>query len=106
MAMEHQEALGAADFTRSHEKDYQDMTKKSGPLLIVGGTVKQDKAGIAQLIFQPKNGGEINLRLNKKLLHALCGLLIKSSRRADWNLDLTVGDATNLIIPEDKTPAH
>ena len=106
VAMEHQEAVGAADFSRVHEEDYQDKTKKTGPLLIVGGSVKPGKKGVSQLIFQTKGGPDVNLMLNKKLSHALCKLLIETSKKAGWNLNLVVGDAASLVVPEDKTQVH
>ncbi len=106
IAMEHHEAVGAADFSHGHEENYQDKTEKTGPLLIVGGKVIPGRGGGAQLLLQPKNGGKIKLVLNKKLLHALCKLLIETSKKAGWNLDLAVGDASGLVVPEDKTQVH
>ena len=106
VAMEHQEAVGAADFSHRHEEDYEDMTGQTGPLLIVGGSVKPGKKGASQLIFQTRGGPDVNLMLNKKLSHALCKLLVETSKKAGWNLNLVVGDAASLVVPEDKTQVH
>ncbi len=106
MAMEHKEALGSTDFSRGHEEDYQDMTKKTGPLLIVGGTVKQGKGGVTQLNLQVQGGGKVKLALNQKLLHGLCKLLIETTAKAGWDLDLAVGDAAGFVVPEDRTQVH
>ncbi len=106
VAMEHQEAVGGADFSQGHEKNYKDKTEKTGPLLIVGGSVKPGKKGASQLILQTKGGPDVNLMLNKKLSHALCKLLVETSKKAGWNLDLVVGDAASLVVPKDKTQVH
>ena len=105
-AMEHQEAVSAADFSQSHEKGYEDKTSGSGPLLITGGSVKPGMGGVSQLALQTKGGPDVNLTLNKKLSHGLCKLLFETSRKAGWDLDLVVGDAAGLVVPEDKTRVH
>jgi hypothetical protein len=44
----------------------------------------------------------VQFGLNKKLLHALCHIMISSAQKADWDLDLTVGDP-QVFVPD--TPA-
>ena len=106
MAMEHQEAVGSANFSLGHEDGYQDMTSDSGPLLIVGGTVSQGNGNVTHLNLQVQGGGEVKLALNQKLLHGLCKLLIETTAKAGWDLDLAVGDAAGFVVPEDQTQVH
>ena len=56
--------------------------------------------------MKTQTGSKIKLALNKNLLHALCKLLIETTMKAGWDLGLTVGDATSLAAPADKTQVH
>ncbi len=106
VAMEHQEAVAAADFTRNHDEDNKDMTPGPGPLLVVGGSVNPGKSGITELVLKTNNNSEIKVSLNKELLHALCKLLIEVTMKAGWDLGLSVGDAGAIVVPQDKTQVH
>tara|TARA_B100000315_G_C14231384_1_gene431107 strand:- start:357 stop:581 length:225 start_codon:yes stop_codon:yes gene_type:complete len=74
--------------------------------LIVGGAVTQEKTGLTSLVLKTHAGAEIKLSLNKELLHALCKLLIETTMKANWNLDLTVGDAAVIAAPTEQTRMH
>ncbi len=110
MAMEHQEAVAAADFTRDHDKGNKNLTlgtgDSRGPLLVIGGSVKPGKGGMTGLILKTRNKAEIKVTLNKELLHALCKLLIETTTKAGWDMALSVGDAGVIVVPEDKTRVH
>ena len=106
VAMEHQEAVAAADFTRGHDKGNKDLTPGPGPLLVIGGSVQPGKRGATGLILKTKNNAEIKVSLNKELLHALCKLLIEVTMKAGWDLGLSVGDAGAIVVPEDKARIH
>ena len=106
MAMEHQEAVAAADFTRDHDEGNKDLTPGPGPLLVIGGSVSPGESGATELILKTRNNAEIKVSLNKELLHALCKLLIETTTKAGWDLGLSVGDAGAVILPEDKTRVH
>lgn len=105
MAMEHQEAVGASDFTRAHDAGHRDVTEGSGPLLVTGGTVRPGKGAMTMLHLQTRGGAEVKLGLDKNLLHALCRLLIDTTTHAGWDLDLVVGDA-GALAPGDRTKVH
>ncbi|NQU61737.1 MAG: hypothetical protein HQ512_11455 [Rhodospirillales bacterium] len=106
MAIEHEEALSAADFAHGHDEGNENLTLESGPLLVVGGSVKPDKGGLTQLTLQTQNGAEINVALNKNLTHALCKLLVETTAKAEWGMGLAISDAAALIVPTDKTQVH
>ena len=90
MAMEHQKAVSDADFSRKHEKGFQNLTPGSDPLLVVGGSVEPGNGGPTQLLLKTQTGSKIKLALNKNLLHALCKLLIETTMKAGRDLVLTV----------------
>ncbi len=110
MAMEHQEAVAAADFTRDHDQGNKNLTPGTGdnrePLLVIGGSVRPGKSGATDLILKTRNNAEIKVSLNKELLHALCKLLIEATMKAGWDLSLSVGDAAAIVLPDDKTQVH
>ena len=56
--------------------------------------------------LQVQGGGKVKLALNQKLLHGLCKLLIETTAKAGWDLDLAVGDAAGFVVPEDKSQVH
>lgn len=110
VAMEHQEAVAATDFTRGHDEGNKDLTPgpggNRGPLLVIGGSVHSAKSGATELILKTENKAEIKVSLNKELLHALCKLLIEVTMKAGWDLGLSVGDAAAVVLPDDKTQVH
>ena len=110
VAMEHQDAVAAADFSRSHDEGNKDLTPGTGdnrgPLLVIGGSVSPDKSGATGLILKTNNNAEIKVSLNKALLHALCKLLIEVTMKAGWDLGLSVGNDAAVVLPQDKTRMH
>jgi hypothetical protein len=104
MAMQHQRTVGASDFTRKHDEDSRNLTPD--PLLVIGGSVTPGKSGITGLVLKTHAGAEVKLSLNKELLHALCKLLIETTIKAGWGLDLTVGNAAGITLPADETLVH
>jgi len=104
MNMRHQEAIAAAEFSEPHAEGKRDLTSNTGPLLVSSGTVAPMNNGLTKLTFNTSDGTGVNFSLNEKLLHAVCQLIITSSQKADWALDLAVGDPT-IIVPE-KSSVH
>jgi len=99
LGMEHQEAVQQADFTQEHKKDNTNLTSNTGPLLVVGGAVTPGEGELTGIKFSTKDGTEVRFNLNKQLLHAFCHLMVSTAVRAEWSLDLTMGDA-NVVLPD------
>ena len=91
-AIEHKEAVHTSDFSKKHSKGNVNLTSKSGPLLVVGCRVKPLNEQNTLLSLKTADGMGIQFGLNKKLLHALCHMMVSSSNKAQWNLALEVGD--------------
>lgn len=104
LAMEHQEALQGADFEQSHVDDNRDLTSNTGPLLVKGGTLTPAKNGLTQLKLDTENGTSINVALNKQLMHAFCHMTITTCFKAEWDLELAVGDPG--LVSADNTKVH
>ena len=91
-AIEHKEAIQTSDFSKKHSKGNVNLTSKSGPLLVVGCRVKSLNEQNTLLSLKTADGMGIQFGLSKKLLHALCHMMVSSSNKAQWNLVLEVGD--------------
>ena len=105
MAMQHQESVQNSDFSQKHAKGNVNLMANTGALLVIGGQVKPVNADRTRINLKTDKGTGIEFFLNKKLLHALCHMIIKSAQRAQWDLDLTVGDP-NVMLPADASQIH
>ncbi len=103
-AMQHQEAAKSVDMPKKHDEKKQNKPMTAKPLLVTGGKVDAAEK-MVKLLFNTAEGQEINMALNKELLHALCHLMMRLSSTAEWGLDLTVGD-TNVVVPEGERVVH
>jgi len=104
MAMQHQEALQTSDFGTTHAEGNRNLTSNTGPLLVVGGSVSPVNPELTRLSFNTDNGMAINFSLNQQLVHAFCHLIITTSVKAEWDLDLAVGDPA--VVAADKSKVH
>ncbi len=98
-AMQHQEAVQTSDFSQPHTEGNVNLTSNTGPLLVTGGQVKPLSPDNTVLAMKTATGNGVQFALNKKLLHALCHMMITSAQKADWELDLSVGDP-RVLVPE------
>ena len=105
MAMQHQESVQNSDFSQKHAKGNVNLMANTGALLVIGGQVKPVNENRTRINLKTDKGTGIEFFLNKKLLHALCHMIIKSAHRAQWDLDLTVGDP-NVMVPADASQIH
>ena len=101
-AMDHQEAVQSSDFSQSHAEGNVNLTSNTGPLLITGGQVKPVGPENTVLALKTVDNMSVQFGLNKQLLHALCHMMITSAHKAEWDLDLQVGDP-QVFVPD--TPA-
>ena len=105
MAMQHQESIQNSDFSQKHAKGNVNLMANTGALLVIGGQVKPVNENRTRINFQTDKGTGIEFFLNKKLLHALCHMIIKSAQKAQWDLELAVGDP-NVMVPADASQIH
>jgi hypothetical protein len=103
-AMQHQEAVQAVDLSQKHDEKKENKPITEKPLLVTGGKVEAD-GKLVKLTFLTAENQEINMALNKELLHALCHLMMRLSATAEWGLDLAVGDG-NVVVPEGQHMVH
>ncbi len=100
LGMKHQEAVQNTDFETPPSEDNTDATSNTGPLLVTGGKVHPGEKATG-LSFSTADGKDVRFNLNEQLMHAFCHLLITTTTRAEWSLDLSIGDG-NVVVPEKK----
>ena len=105
LAMQHHDAMQSSDFSQVHDKNQENRVINENPLLIVGGKCTHEDKGLTRLKLKTANGKEIDLALNAELLHALCHMLVSTTQRAEWDVNLFIGGG-NVFVPEDKTLVH
>lgn len=104
LGMKHQEALQNTDFETPPTPNMTDATSNTGPLLVVGGKVHPGEK-VTGLTFTTADGSDVRFNLNEQLLHAFCHLIVSTSVKADWKLDLALGKG-NVLVPDQDTAVH
>lgn len=104
LGMKHQEAIQNTDFDTPPVADTADATSNTGPLLVVGGKVHPGE-NVTGVSFKTADGSDIRFNLNEQLLHAFCHLLVSTSVKADWKLNLALGDG-NVVVPGGDAVMH
>lgn len=124
VAMEHQKLIKDSDFSKKHASDNINLTPKiasrfspkhrvdkannnlgAAALLVTGAQVKQIKDNLTSIKLKTEANSVIDFSLNKKLLHALCHMMVTSTQKAGWNLNLAIGDP-QVVIPTETNQIH
>lgn len=105
LAMRHQEAVQGSDFDTPFKGELPPAEEARGVPLLVGvqGGVRPD--GSAQFTFKTRDGGALTFSLSEQLLHAFCHLLIEVTAKANWDLEMRVGEG-NVVVPEGGKRVH
>jgi len=104
LGMQHQEAVQNTDFDTPPVDDATDATSNTGPMLVIGGSV-QPGSPLTGVIFKTADGSDVRFNLNDQLLHAFCHLIVTTTMRAEWKLDLALGDG-NVVVPAGDAVVH
>lgn len=85
--IKHQEFVLQADFkTEYQESTYLPLGEAPALLFSVG--IKPAPDGATMLCMHPEQGQGIEMVLNEQILHSLCQLVIDTTTKADWRLNL------------------
>lgn len=106
IGMQHQEAVQQADFEKPHHQGNADLTSNTGPLLITGGQLVPGENGLTTVKLTADNKQQVSFNLNEQLLHAFCHLMVGAAVKAEWDLDLTVGDGNVVVTEESAHQVH
>jgi len=93
LSFEHEEAVRSGTYIKRFD-DEEALSQPLGktPLLVTGAHCKPLAGGATQVGFRTRGGKTITVNLEKKLLHSLCHLLVGACQKAEWDLELTLGD--------------
>jgi hypothetical protein len=105
IAVQHHEAVEAADMSQPHDEEGLNRAATEAPLLVTGGACTPLKGGGARLVLDTVERAKITLNLSEELLHALCHQIETVTDKAEWGLGLTVGDPT-VIVPAGERRVH
>ena len=90
LGLEHEQALHAADFSRSYDDAVRERPLGAEPLLVVRVRSANDARGDHVLSLVPTSGQQVEVTLDDRLLHAFCRLLQKVMSSTEWNLTLSL----------------
>lgn len=83
----HVKTVENSDFkTQYQESTYLPLGEE--PSLLFSTGIKPDPEGRALLCMHPKDGQGIELALNDQIVHSFCKLLIDTTEKAQWDLNL------------------
>lgn len=76
-------------------------------VLVTGFRFGQGGQGaVARLTFQAQDQEVASFSFNEMLLHTLCQMMVTTTMQAEWDLNLTVGDAAAVAMPQDGGKVH
>ncbi len=104
-SFQREEARQAADYSKDYEDKPANRPLGEGASLLTGVRTTAGESG-TQLTLQTKDGRSINLSLERKLLYSLLDLLVSSTKKAEWELDLSIADTPAATPPEQDGPVH
>ena len=85
--IKHKEMVSQADFeTQYQESTYLPLGEDPALLFSVG--LKPGPEGSQLLCMHPEKGQGIEMALNEQILHSLCKLIIDTTTKAGWSLNL------------------
>jgi hypothetical protein len=88
VGMQHEQALGRANFGKPFEEAPREMPLGAEPILVARMQSKRDAGGSQVLTLLPQQGQGVHLTLDDTLLHSLCKLLQNAVARSDWDIAL------------------
>ena len=94
LGFEHEQALRGADFSRPYEESARERPLGAEPLLVVKIQSGKDGEGNHVLWLAPSSGQGVNVTLDDTLLHSLCLLLQEVVAGTDWDLTLSLPQAS------------
>jgi hypothetical protein len=104
-SFQREEARQAADYSKDFEEAPASRPLGEEAVLLTGVRTAAGKKG-TQLTLQTKEGRAINLSLERKLLYSLLDLLVSSTKKADWDLDLKVSETPLGAATDKDGPVH
>jgi hypothetical protein len=90
LAFEHERALSRIDFSRRYEDAPAELPLGEEPLLASRMDLRAGPGSGHTLLFRSPGDQSVRLKLNRRLLHALCKLIQDAAARTDWDINLKI----------------
>ncbi|MEM9017516.1 MAG: hypothetical protein AAGC68_10920 [Verrucomicrobiota bacterium] len=91
--IKHQEVVSKSDFkTEYQESSYLPLGEE--PALLFSVAIKPNPSNQPMLCMHPEKGQGIEMVLSDQILHSLCKLLVDTSKKADWRLELSFSEGS------------
>jgi len=95
LSLQHEQAITDTNFSRAYEAKTQEQAHSrplgQEPLLASSARFARVNGNGAVLSFHSANGQGVELATNNQIIHSLCSLLSRLAERAEWDMDLDVG---------------
>ena len=92
LSFQHDAALKGADFKTAYQDTALETPFGSDPVLLTGAKLKTQRSGAIELSLDAADKRTLSVVLDSNLLHSLCGVIAAASAKAEWDLDLKVGE--------------
>ena len=90
LAFEREKALAESDFSKPFVEPSVAAPRRfplgETPILATRGGLRMVTPGTYRLVLEPVSGPGVDIGLDNRLMHSICGLIANSMREADWNL--------------------
>jgi len=91
LSFQHDAAVQEADFKTAYKATAVETPFGSEPTLLTGAKLKTLRSGAIELSLETIDKRTLSVRLDSNLLHSFCSVLAAAANKAEWNLDLKVG---------------
>ena len=110
LQFEHQSAVEQADFKTPFQEAADSYPLGEEGVLVASKQISRKPNGAYILKLSPKQGKGVTINLDDKLMHSFMEMLIDSSKRAEWDLELRLpasDSTTSTEVPlPDKVMHH
>ncbi|MSO75024.1 MAG: hypothetical protein EXQ99_07790 [Alphaproteobacteria bacterium] len=91
LSFQHDAAINEADFKTAYKAAALETPLGEAPVLLTSAQLKTSRSGNVELTLHATDDRTVSVRLDPKLLHSLCEMLASAAKKAEWELDLTIG---------------
>lgn len=92
LAFQHENAIEKADFSKKYAEDATTWPLGKEPMLVVAMDIRRLGPDQYSFTFRPADGRQFQMTLSQSTVHSLCKLLQDATRKANWGLNLDLGE--------------
>ncbi|MCP4329057.1 MAG: hypothetical protein GY791_11535 [Alphaproteobacteria bacterium] len=102
MSFQHEGMVDEKSFTKEFHVEGKESPLGDEPVLVTGLEATRKDDDLFVLKFKFRKRGEATLRLDNRLMHNVCKLLIDAVESADWDAKIGFADAVLESAPEQR----